>query len=53
MKKKLYLVSREVLASNIREAINKKGVVYSVTIAEDKYQPENSEKKDKIGFIKK
>lgn len=35
----MYLVSREVLATSIKGAIEGKGVVYSVVLAEDKFQP--------------
>jgi hypothetical protein len=48
MKKKLYLVKREVLATSAEQAIHGKGKVYCVELAEDKFQPE--EKKDKLGF---
>jgi hypothetical protein len=42
--KKLYLVSREVMASSIRDAISSKGKVYRVELAEDKFQPEEDKK---------
>ena len=45
--KKMYLVKREVIANNIREAMNGKGKIYCVELAEDKFQ-ENI----KIGFDK-
>ena len=50
-KKKMYLVKREVIATSAEKAIRAKGVVYEVTLAEDKVQP--PEEKPKLGFIKK
>ena len=50
-KKKMYLVKREVIATSVERAIHTKGVVYEVTLAEDKVQP--LEEKPKLGFIKK
>ncbi len=48
-KKKLYLVCREVLASSLEKAIQTRGVIYDVRLAEDKLQPEY---KTKVGFTK-
>jgi hypothetical protein len=38
-KKKLYFVKREVLASNIKEAVKARGIVYSVEFADERLQP--------------
>lgn len=46
----MYIVKREVLARNIKEAMTNKGVVYGVEIADEKYQPEY---KMKMGLLKK
>ena len=46
--KKLYLVKREVIARNVREALTAKGSVYCIEIAEKESQPEN--KNNLIGF---
>ncbi len=43
-KKKLYLVSREVYATNVKQALNKKGVVFAVSLAEEKLQPVDEKK---------
>lgn len=48
-KRKLFLVKREVWADNIAEAVTGKGIVYEVTVADEKYQPEDTDKKIK-GF---
>lgn len=42
--KKLYLVSREVLAHNIEEAMRAKGSIYRIELAENGFQPENRKK---------
>lgn len=52
MKKKLYLVKREVWATNVEHALVTKGVVYEVVLAEDRLQPENQPKPIK-GFENK
>jgi hypothetical protein len=46
-KEKLFLVKREVMAKNIREAMYKDGKIYSIEEALD--QPED---KNKLGFDK-
>ena len=51
MKKKLYLVKREVYAANIQKAAESRGVIYEITLAEDKLQPED--KSETKGFIKR
>lgn len=48
---KLYLVKREVYAKDIRAAAIKKGTVYEIVLADERFQPDN-EKKD-VGFKKK
>ncbi len=40
-KKQLYLVKREVLATDINKAMIARGTIYEVALAEDKSQPEN------------
>ncbi len=50
-KKKMYLVKREVIAGSIKEAMVKRGTIYSIEIAEDKFQPD--EQKKFLGFKKK
>ena len=47
LKKKLYLVKTEVMATSIHKAISTKGKVYSVELVVDQYQPD--EKKN-LGF---
>lgn len=37
--KKMYLVKREVLATTIKEAMNAKGKIYAIELADDKFQP--------------
>lgn len=39
-KEKLYLVKREVMAKNIREAITRPGVIYCIELVGPKPQPE-------------
>ena len=51
MKKKMWIVKREVLATTIEKAIHAKGRVYGVEEADDKFQPE--EKKKPASFGKK
>lgn len=41
-KKKLYLVKREVLAGSLKEAMSKHGEIYEITLAEEKFQPEDT-----------
>ena len=48
-KKKLFLVKREVLARNIKEAITAKGVIYEIQTVDEKSQPVDEKK---IGFEK-
>jgi len=51
--KKLWLVKREVWAENVEKAIHvRRGRVYAVDEADDKFQPEDPSKK-KIGYKKK
>lgn len=38
--KKMYLVKREVMANNISQAMRLPGKIYSVEIAEEKFQPD-------------
>ena len=45
--KKLYLVKREVVASNVVEAMKNKGTIYEIQLTEEKMWPEN---KNKVGF---
>ena len=50
----MYLVSKEVYAKNIGDALHRKGKIYSVQLADDKLQPEEqSEEQDKVGFRNK
>lgn len=49
-KNKLYLVKREVWATNIKTAMISKGSIYSVELADDKFQPLTDKP---IGFKKK
>lgn len=51
MKKKMYLVKREVIATSIEKAIHGKGIIYEVTLADEKSWPD--EKKKAVGFRKK
>ena len=46
-KEKMYLVRREVMAKNIREAMYKTGKIYSIELAEEKFQPEDQKS---VGF---
>ncbi len=39
-KKTLYIVEREVLAKNFKEAVSARGVVTKISIAAEQYQPE-------------
>ena len=50
MRLKLYLVKREVVATSLKKALENKGIVYEVCLADEKSWPEN---KKKIGFKKK
>ncbi len=52
-KEKMYLVKREVYAQNIKEAMHKDGEIYSIELAEEKFQDKNSETTEVVGFIKK
>lgn len=38
-KKKLYLVKREVFATTIKEAMTNDGIIYEISLAEEKFQP--------------
>jgi len=49
-KEKMYLVKREVMAKNIREAMYKPGKIYEIQIAAAEYQPEETKE---VGFDKK
>lgn len=40
----MYIVKREVLAKNIKEALTVQGVVYSIEIAAESFQPEHKAK---------
>ncbi len=48
--KKLYFVKREVVANSLREAMKTKGVIYEVSLADEKLWPEN---KAKLGYGEK
>lgn len=51
LRKKMYIVKHEVLARNIQEAAKIKcWVVYEVSIADEKYQPQDE--KEVKGFSK-
>jgi hypothetical protein len=50
--KKLWIVKREVWAHDVTEAAKAKGKIYEVTMADEKYQPEEWRSK-KLGFKKK
>jgi hypothetical protein len=47
-KKKIFLVKREVIASNIKEAMRKKGRIYSIEETEEEVKKDKS-----VGFDKK
>lgn len=47
----MYLVKKEVMATSIKNAMIEKGVIYSIEIADEKFQPVSNNKK--IGFSKK
>ncbi len=51
MKKRLYFVKREVLATSISAAIHMKGTIYEIQMASEQSQPEESTKVE--GFIKR
>ena len=51
LKKKLWLVKREVRANSLKEAMITKGHIYEISLADDKYQPD-TDKKD-VGFKNK
>lgn len=52
--KKLWLVSREVMADSVEQALVSRGKVYSIQLAVDARQPENKDAlKRKPGFKKK
>ncbi len=44
----MYLVKREVFAASLERAIVSRGVVYEVSLADEKFQP--VPKKKKLGF---
>ncbi len=50
MKKKLYLVKREVLATSVAQALIARGEIYEVSLAADNLQPVI--KKKSLGFMK-
>lgn len=50
MRKKLFLVKREVIASSLKKALEGKGIVYEVVVTEEKNWPEV---KKKLGFKNK
>lgn len=50
MRKKLYLVKYEVVATSLKRALDSKGHVYEVVLAEEKSWPEESKKR--VGFKK-
>lgn len=39
MKKKMYLVKREVLATDIKKAMRAPGKIYSIELADERHQP--------------
>lgn len=45
MRQKLYLVKREVIATSIKSALSKQGVIYEVVLADEKSWPEPKVKK--------
>jgi hypothetical protein len=47
MKKRLWIVKREVLATSLEKALKGKGRLYEITEADEKFQPEE---KKKLGF---
>ena len=49
--KKLYLVSRKVLANSIKEAISTRGEIFEILLADDKHQPQQVKKE--AGFVAK
>ncbi len=49
MKKKLYIVKKEVFATSIEKAATAKGHVFAIELAADAFQPEN---KKSPGFKK-
>jgi len=50
MKERMYLVKKEVIAKNIKEAMYKDGKIYCIELAEEKFQPEDNKE---VGFNKK
>lgn len=46
----MYLVKREVFATSVEKAITSKGKIYSIELADDKFQ---IKKKPDVGFTKK
>lgn len=51
-KQKMYLVKREVMARNIEEAMKNDGEIYSIELADSRFQPEEKKQKPIIGFSK-
>ena len=49
-KEKLYLVKREVKAKNIREALTRTGIIYSIELVDPKSQPEEQRTVGLFGF---
>lgn len=47
--KKLWIVTREVRANSPKEAMRTNGDIISVALADDKYQPEQIQKK-RVGY---
>lgn len=47
-KLRMYIVKREVLARSIKDAVTAKGIVYEVSLADEKFQPDS--KKPIKGF---
>ena len=52
IKKKLYLVKKEIWAKSIKEAIKKGGEIYEIILASDEHQDQNKNLEIK-GFITK
>lgn len=48
MKKRMYLVKREVIATSMAKAIVGRGKVYEITLADDKFQPKDPS--PRVGF---
>ncbi len=45
MRKKMYIVKYEVIATSIKRAIKTRGIIYEVSVAEEKFWPPLKDKK--------